>query len=848
MSVSASPIINAFTGGELSPHLDGRTDHEKYYTGCRRLENFIPRPHGSVCKRSGTRFIALAGAQGSAARLVSFDFNGTQSQSYVIEMGDGFLRFFTGGGVVLKSAAPAWEAGAAYGPGDYAGRSGVVYRCLAAHDAAPDNEPGAGAWAGLWTADPVYRIQSPWGAAAVWGVDHVQSCDVLYLVHPDTAPRKLVRRAHDDWSLEELDYRMPGHDLAATAPGGTGPVCAEAGAARLALPAGRTFEVATIVRALDPQGAPGWYMYKGPGVYLAEGAGLELAFAASPVHARDQIESMYAGGELRGEFWKLLERADSMPEAFGPGEQGGAPRWPSVVGLYEDRLVLGATRARPLTLWMSRTGAHEDFRMNTAAFVDGVQDRPLDDDAIEITLSGSRVNPIRWIADQEELLVGTNAGELKVWSGLEGEGMTPAKVQRKRQSSHGSAAVRPEPVSGAVLFVSRSGRKVREMAYDIASYRYASPELTLLAEHITGPGIRDMAFAREPDGVLWAVRHDGVLAACTYLREQGVVAWHRHLLGGDGRCESVATVPGPWGDEVWMLVRRTAGEGATLRTVERLDPVFDAGERAGGPAPRARDAAGGFFMDCGLSNCARVEAVETLADTGRVRVCAPGLCARDGDQVLLEGLAGLDALCGVPLTVGGAEPDAGSFLLLADGAWVDGAGLPVHQGGGLCWRRLPAGPLTGLDHLEGREVSVLLDGALQEPRRVQGGAVALPRAAWKVHAGLPYSAVLQPMRLEVGGAAGTSQTRRKRIMGVTVRLRQTVGGRVCPGDDVADKYERLLPHAAPVRAGTAPPLLDGDREVRLASGYDRDGLFTIRQDDPLPMTVVCCVPQVQGEG
>jgi hypothetical protein len=163
-------------------------------------------------------------------------------------------------------------------------------------------------------------------------------------------------------------------------------------------------------------------------------------------------------------------------------------------------------------------------------------------------------------------------------------------------------------------------------------------------------------------------------------------------------------------------------------------------------------------------------------------------------------------VCGVPLTVGGAEPDAGSFLLLADGAWVDGAGLPAHQGGGLCWRRLPAGPLTGLDHLEGREVSVLLDGALQEPRRVQGGAVALPRAAWKVHAG------------------------------------------VCPGDDVADKYERLLPHAAPVRAGTAPPLLDGDREVRLASGYDRDGLFTIRQDDPLPMTVVCCVPQVQGEG
>lgn len=840
MSVSASPIINAFTGGELSPHLDGRTDHEKYYTGCRRLENFIPRPHGSVCKRSGTRFIALAGAQGSAARLVSFDFNGTESQSYVIEMGDGFLRFFTGGGVVLKADAPAWAAGTAYAPGAYVARGGAVYRCLAEHTAAADSEPGAGAgWAGAWAADAAYRIPSPWGAAAIWGVNHVQSCDVLYLVHPDTAPRKLVRRAHDDWTLEELDYRMPGHDLAVVATGGASPACATSGAAHLRLPAGRTFEVATIVRALDPQGTAGWYMYKGAGVYLTEKSAINLLFRDEPDHAKNQIESMYVGSELQGGFWKLLDGDEAMPSAFGAGQ------WPAVVGLYEDRLVLGATRSRPLTLWMSRTGAHEDFRMNTASFVDGVQDQPLDDDAIEITLSGSRVNPVRWVADQEELLVGTNAGELKVWSGLEGEGMTPAKVQRKRQSSHGSAAVRPEPVSGAVLFVSRSGRKVREMAYDIASYKYASPELTLLAEHVTGPGLREMAFAREPDGVLWTVRNDGLLAACTYLREQGVVAWHRHLLGGDGRCESVATVPGPEGDEVWLLVRREAEGGGVLRTVERLDPVFDAGERAGG---RAQDAAGGFFMDCGLSNCARVDDVETEADTGRVRVFAQGLGARDGDQVLLEGLAGLEALCGVPFTVGGADPATGSFLLLADGAWVRGAALPAHRGGGTCWRRLPAGPLGGLDHLEGREVCVLLDGALQGAQRVQGGAVALPRAGWKVHVGLPYSAVLQPMRLEVGGAAGTSQTRRKRIMGVTVRLRQTVGGRVCPGDDVADKYERLLPHTAPVRAGTAPPLLDGDREVRLASGYDRDGLFTIRQDDPLPMTVVCCVPQVQGEG
>lgn len=155
--------------------------------------------------------------------------------------------------------------------------------------------------------------------------------------------------------------------------------------------------------------------------------------------------------------------------------------------------------------------------------------------------------------------------------------------------------------------------------------------------------------------------------------------------------------------------------------------------------------------------------------------------------------------------------------------------------------------MGGLSHLEGRSVDILLDGAVLPGQTVSGGAVSLPRPAWKVHVGFGYGAVLQPMRMEIATATGTSQTKRKRIMGVTLRFRQTVGGKVCPGDDVADKYERLLMHTLPARGGESPRLFSGDREVRLASGYDRDGLFTIRQDDPLPMTVVCCVPQVQGE-
>ena len=52
-----TPIINSFSSGELSPRLMGRTDSQKYSTGCEVMENFMALPHGGAKRRGGTRFI-----------------------------------------------------------------------------------------------------------------------------------------------------------------------------------------------------------------------------------------------------------------------------------------------------------------------------------------------------------------------------------------------------------------------------------------------------------------------------------------------------------------------------------------------------------------------------------------------------------------------------------------------------------------------------------------------------------------------------------------------------------------------------------------------------------------------
>jgi len=56
MSSQIQTIKSIFNGGEMSPVMDGRTDAEKYATGCRMLENFMVRSYGGAFKRPGTRY------------------------------------------------------------------------------------------------------------------------------------------------------------------------------------------------------------------------------------------------------------------------------------------------------------------------------------------------------------------------------------------------------------------------------------------------------------------------------------------------------------------------------------------------------------------------------------------------------------------------------------------------------------------------------------------------------------------------------------------------------------------------------------------------------------------------
>ncbi|MDD4951000.1 MAG: ubiquitin-activating E1 FCCH domain-containing protein [Desulfovibrionaceae bacterium] len=770
MPPPVKPIIYSFAAGELSRDMDGRIDHEKYVFGCRRMENFIPMPHGPAFRRPGLHFVWPAKYADREARLISFDFNSTSSQSYVIEIGHQYMRFYRDGGVILDGETP-------------------------------------------------YEIATPWTEDQIWSVRHLQTADKVYLVRSATALRILTRSGHTAWTLDVMEFKIPGFDLAVADTNSDGKKDGKQNDT-FEIADGGVFEDDMIVKGETPGGEERWFRYMGDGFYKAEGAALTVTFKDDPDLEAAEIEAVYnSAGALQSEFWEALHSDSSKPDAWT------GTNWPSIIGMFEDRLVLAATPDKPLTYWMSRTGKYNDFRLNTS---NGAE--PLADDAVEMTLSGDRVNPIRWLQDQEELLCGTNASEVRIWSGTEGEPITPENCQYRRQSANGSGAVPAKLVNNAVLFVSPTGEKVRQLVYDYTEYKYKSPELTLLARHVTRSGIRDWDYAREPDGVLWAALNDGRLVGCTYLKEENVIGWHRHPLGGDGRVESVACVPGQGRDELWLLVRRTVG-GTVKRYVETLAPNFLGLDADGAALPDASDA---YFVDCGLTyNDPKTITAATCSSPVVITAADHGF--ENGAVVRIDGVAGMSEINGRRFTA--ANVTADTFELSGE----DGSGYGAYESGGSARKCLSE--VAGLDHLEGCEVQALADGAVVRGLTVADGKITLPSPAAKVHVGLGYSSVLQPMRIEVPNQLGTSQAQPKRILAASIRLMDTVGGKICPGDDVAEKYETILPQDLPT-PGRPPSLQTADKRMSLASGYDKAGLFTIRQDDPLPMTIICVVPEV----
>lgn len=296
-------------------------------------------------------------------------------------------------------------------------------------------------------------------------------------------------------------------------------------------------------------------------------------------------------------------------------DQGYAER----VTFFRERLTL----SKGQKLYFSVVGDFDNFS-STDESGNVVADR-----AISASINTDQVNSIQWLAPTQALLIGTAGAEFACAENSASEAFAPGNLKIEQTSSEGSRTVLPARVGYSVLFVQKSGRKLKELAYSFQQNGFVPSDLSVLSEHITDGGITQLAWHKEPYVCAWAVRNDGTLLGFTFNREQDVVGWHRHILGGGGVVESIAVIPHPDGDkdELWMTVRRTIN-GVTKRYVEYLEKPYETGDAQ----------ADCFYVDAGLtysgSSATTISGLSHL-EGATVQVLADG--AAHPDRVVTSG-------------------------------------------------------------------------------------------------------------------------------------------------------------------------------------------------------------------
>lgn len=156
---------------------------------------------------------------------------------------------------------------------------------------------------------------------------------------------------------------------------------------------------------------------------------------------------------------------------------------------------------------------------------------------------------------------------------------------------------------------------------------------------------------------------------------------------------------------------------------------------------------------------------------------------------------------------------------------------------------VPVATWSGLDHLEGRTVSIVADGVIHAPGVVADGAITLDSPALRVEIGLPYTHIVEP--LPPGAVAGGGAARAVRLVEAVFRLEDTAALRLDVGRGLRDVTLRQF-DGMPI-LDASPPRMSGDVRVRAFGWHARSDapLWRIEQAAPLPFTLLSVTTELK---
>lgn len=575
MAPMQTTVQRSLAGGELAPALHARADTAKYLSGLRRCRNFLVQRHGGVANRPGFRHVTPCVTDGITVMLMRY-VSENPGESMLLEVGVGYIRFLLNGAelTIDPGTVDPWGVGVDYVIGDIVEDGGDFFYALA--DSTGVVTSDVATWHPF--TGTTFALPSPFGSDLPrWG----QSGRIITLTHRDHPPYELINGGGlVSWALRPIV-------TGSLAPAPTGLVLTPGGVGT------RSFGyVVTSARAVDyEESGPSGQVINVACADPTPAAPNALTWDPDPDAAEFYVYCDPAGNGTYGFIGTATGAAAFNDSGITPDFTVTPPLptvrfavagdYPDVSASFQQRRFFGYTSDHPDEFAGSRIGFPSNFDISS----------PLqDDDAVTFRLAGNNHNPIRHLLAIKGLIALTDSGEWTITGGTPKGPITPSSIDADQQTYVGASDCRPEIVGNSIIYVQARGANVHDLQFDQQVEGLGGRDLSIYAAHLfDGFQIRELAYAQNPQSIVWAIRDDGTLLGLTYIREQDVWGWHRHDTGAAGRFEHVCVVPEIDDDAVYVIVRRTIG-GVFKRSIEKLEKrlIVDLD-------------LDGFFVDAGLT-------------------------------------------------------------------------------------------------------------------------------------------------------------------------------------------------------------------------------------------------------
>ncbi len=665
----------SFGGGVVGPALYGRIDTQKYDVALRVGHNCFIHVHGGVSNRAGTHFVAEVMDSTKKHRLLPF--RRSQEENLVLVFGDSVMRVVDDGDWLMDGGAP-------------------------------------------------FQTATPYNEDQAQVVDYAQSVDVVYMAQHEVYPQKLSRTDVASWNFSNLQVNP---DIPAPTD--------FSGVANIFGSETYKYKIAAVADGVE--GLPSNEIDVVSDDLDVDGRKITLTWtpvAGEEYNIYKERNGVfgYIGFTDTGEFVDNNIAQDLSNTPVQVAERFQTPNdYPSVISLFQQRLIPGGSINEPETVFPSRIGGYENFTRSRVLRAD---------DSFSKSVTADGIAEVKSMLQLRELLIFTSSGEFSL-SGPEGV-LTATNPIETQFGYSGSRSVKPLVVEDTALFVDRTGRQVRDLRYAFEQDGYSGNDLTVFVpQYFRQSEIAGWAYAKNPFSVVWVYLENGQLLSLTYKREHQVWAWCDHDLSG-GLVEQAVVIPEGKVDRLYLLVKRTIN-GQVKRYIERMDDREFVG---------VEDA---WFVDCGIK--------------------------------------------------------------------YEGAATTT---------------ITGLDHLEGETVVALADGNVEERLVVTVGQVTLQRAATKVIVGLPFYAEIENLSPAVElKDVGSARGRPISINKVNIQVERTRGIKAGHSRDRLNEIvQTKIDLSRPI--GMETDMVS----IQVYPNWNKQGTVIVRQDYPLPMTILGLSPEI----